>query len=207
MTDDDSAEREGSANRRHVLRSAAAVGLAGGGLAEMADPASAQSDQREIILRAAESGTVEYSFRVTGTVEPGPTADDRDAVLGGTAVRGEVFDGREDSFLFTGELLNLRLDGPGRAFVDGELVRDTTADLPNEVVVRAGEQAVAYTFRVDGQVEKGGRTESRDEVLDGKTVRGSVGAGNVDTYRYSGSITFEETDAPLTVELRLGGAE
>ncbi len=178
-------------------------------------PASAQADH-ELVVRAAEGETVTYTFRVSGSVERGETADDRDAVLGGTAVKGEVFDGREDSFRFTGELVTLRLDGAGTVHVDGELVRDTTTDdaLPNTITLEAEDERVAYEFRVSGQVAK---TEDAGtlgvDTIEGNVVSGKVGGsiqGNpdpVDSYRYSGAIEVEETDGPLTVTLDIGGAE
>lgn len=195
-----------------------AVGLTAEGLL-LTDPASAQEDH-EIVIRAAESSTVNYTFRVTGSVEFGPTADDRDAVLGGTAVKGEVSDGREDSFLFTGELTSFQLDGPGRVYVDGELVRDTTPDegsrdrgnLPSTVRIEAEDERVAYKFRVSGQVEKGPEAGTLGvDIIEDNVVQGKVGGsiqGNpdpVDDYRYSGAIEFEGTDGPLTVTLDLGG--
>ncbi|WP_276300581.1 hypothetical protein [Halorussus lipolyticus] len=213
MTDDTDA----TPNRRTVLRGAAVVGLplmADAGSARTG-PASAQADH-ELVVRAAEGETVTYTFRVSGSVERGETADDRDAVLGGTAVKGEVFDGREDSFRFTGELVTLRLDGAGTVHVDGELVRDTTTDdaLPNTITLEAEDERVAYEFRVSGQVAK---TEDAGtlgvDTIEGNVVSGKVGGsiqGNpdpVDSYRYSGAIEVEETDGPLTVTLDIGGAE
>ena len=208
---DDTDERDATPNRRTVLRGAAAVGLP-----VLAAPAGAQ-ETHELVVRAAEDGTVNYTFRVSGSVERGETADDRDAILGGTAVKGEVFDGREDSFRFTGELVNLRLDGPGTVSVDGEVVRDTTTEdgdstLSNTIRIEAEGQRLGYEFRVSGSVEKGSDAGTLGvDTIDGNVVRGKVGGsiqGNpdpADTYRYSGAIEVAETDGPLTVTLDIDG--
>lgn len=215
---DDTDDPDATPNRRTVLRGAAVVGLP-----LVADAGSARTDplqaDHELVVRAADGETVNYTFRVSGSVERGETADDRDAVLGGTAVKGEVFDGREDSFRFTGELVTLRLDGAGTVRVDGEVVRDTTQDTPdaalsNTITLEAEDERVAYEFRVSGQVAK---TEDAGtlgvDTIDGTVVSGKVGGsiqGNpdpVDTYRYSGTIEVEKTDGPLTVTLDIGGAE
>jgi hypothetical protein len=183
------------------------------------DPASAQENLtqngRELVVRAAEGETVSYTFRVSGSVERGEAADDRDAVLGGTAAKGEVTDGGEDSFRFTGELVNLRLDGPGTVSVDGELVRDTTeGGLSNAITLEAADERVAYEFRVSGRVEAGEEAGTLGvDTIEGNVVRGKVGGtiqGNddpVDDYHYSGSIEIAESDGPVTVTLDIGGAE
>jgi hypothetical protein len=183
------------------------------------DPASAQEnltqDGRELVVRAAEGETVSYTFRVSGSVERGEAADDRDAVLGGTAAKGEVSDGGEDSFRFTGELVSLRLDGPGTVYVDGELVRDTTeGDLSNVITLEAPDGRVGYEFRVSGRVEAGAEAGTLGvDTIEDNVVRGKVGGsiqGNddpVDDYRYSGSIEVEDTDGQLTVTLDIGVAE
>jgi len=181
------------------------------------DPASAQEDRelegRELVVRAAEGETVSYTFRVSGSVERGEAADDRDAVLGGTAAKGEVSDGGEDSFWFTGELVSLRLDGPGKVYVDDKLVRDTTEDgLSNLITLEAPDERVGYEFRVSGHVEAGEEAGTLGvDTIEDNVVRGKVGGtiqgyeDPVDDYRYSGSIEIEESDGPLTITLDIDG--
>lgn len=187
-----------------MLKGAAATGLAGGALT---GSASAQEYDNEITFAApARENAFRYEFGVTGGVERGHNLDGGDVVVNATTARGAVGNGRKDTFYFGGELEWLRLDGAGKVFVNGELVRDTTETLPNRIEVRAQGRDVSYEFRVSGRVEKGPSADPDDRLVDPSTVRGAVGGTGADEYRYSGSIVFDSTDGPLTVTLDLNQA-
>lgn len=196
---------DGRIDRRSVLKGATAAGLAGAGLS---GTASAQTGN-EIRFCADGDETFSYFVRVSDSLSRGGTyeSDEYDAV-GDDFAEGAVANGRCDSFLFSGEVDDLKLDGPGQVFVDGELVRDTTNDddddeeLPNRVRIEAKGEEVRYKFRVSGQVEKGPKAGSGDDI-DGNTVRGGLFPDDVDDYRYSGAIAFDTAKGPLKVTLHI----
>lgn len=201
-TEGDGESTDGRVDRRSVLKGTAAAGLAGTALA---GNASAAGGEKEIRFCAAGDETFEYYVRVSDSLERGGKyeSDEWDEV-GDDFAEGATSEKRCDSFVFEGEIEKLKLSGPGKVYVDGDLVEDTTEDdekeLPNTVTVEAEGEELAYKFRVSGAVEKGPKAGSADEV-DGNVVRGEVYSDDVDDYRYSGAIAFADADGPLTVTL------
>ncbi|MFC4447668.1 twin-arginine translocation signal domain-containing protein [Halorussus aquaticus] len=188
-------------DRRTVLKGTAAAGVAGTGLAGTAS--ASDDDQREITFCAAGEETFSYFVRVSGSLERGGTyeSDEYDAV-GDDFAEGAVSAERCDSFAFTGDVGNVKLNGPGKVFVDGDLLEDTTDDeetLPNKITIQGEDTRAEYKFRVSGRVEPDDSIESSDEVSD-SAVRGAVNSGS-DVFRYSGAIAFDEADGPVTVTL------
>ncbi|NEU55828.1 twin-arginine translocation signal domain-containing protein [Halorussus sp. MSC15.2] len=189
-------------DRRTVLKGTAAAGVAGTGLAGTASASG--DDQREITFCAAEEETFSYFVRVSGSLERGGTheSDEYDAV-GEDFAEGAVSAERCDSFVFTGDVENVKLDGPGKVFVDGDLLEDTTTEdeekLSNQITIQGKGTRVEYKFRVSGRVEPDDSIEASDEVSD-SVVRGAVNSGS-DVFRYSGAIAFDEADGPVTVTL------
>jgi hypothetical protein len=199
-------------DRRSVLKGTAAASLAGAGLSRTANA----EGETEITFCAAGSETVSYFVRVSDKLRRGGTYEsDRYDAVGHDFAEGACSEERCDSFLFTGEVDELKLDGPGKVFINGQLVRDTTMDrgkLPNVIRIEAEDGRVSYEFRVSGRVEKGPEAGTLGvDTIDGNVVRGKVGGsmdGNpdpVDDYRYSGSLAFDEADGPLKVTLHLDG--
>jgi hypothetical protein len=209
---------DGRLDRRSVLKGTAAAGLAGAGLS---GAASAESGN-EITFCAAGDETFSYFVRVSDSLWRGGSyeSDKYDAV-GDDFAEGAVAEERCDSFLYSGKVEELKLDGKGKVFVNGDLVRDTTRDedededekdedLPNRIRIEAKGERVAYKFRVSGRVEKGSEAGTLGvDTIEGNVVRGKVGGtidGNedpVDDYRYSGAIAFDSTDGPLKVTLHI----
>lgn len=189
-------------DRRSVLKGATAAGLAGTALTGNASAGGAHDN--EITFCAAGSETFEYRVEVSDGVERGGKyeSDDGDEV-GDDWVEGAVAEERCDSFKFSGEIEKLKLDGPGKVFVNGELFEDTTEDdLPNRIVIEAEGERVEYKFRVSGKVRRGEFATSSDEI-DGNVVEGAVQGKGKDDFWYSGSLAFDSTDGPLTVTLHL----
>lgn len=196
MTDQDS-KKTGGVNRRRLLKGTAAAGLAGSALTGTA------SATAKVITIQATGQFAEYRFTVSGEVlnqiDGGPGGEDRIIGDGRTAV-GRVGGRGNDKFRFTGELLSVEFPtGQADVFVNGEKV--VFPVLSNTVTVQAEGEPVEYRFRVTGQVAKGDRANPSDDIIDSNVVRGTVAGQGVDTYHYSGAITFEETDGPLTVTL------
>lgn len=190
-------------DRRSLLKGTAAAGLAGAGVAGTASAGG----WNEITFCAAAEENFSYAVHVTGRIKRGGTyeSDSWDTV-GDDFAEGAASEERCDSFLFTGEVEELELGGPGKVFVNGDLFEDTTDDrheLPNSITVQADGEIVDYKFRVSGRVEKGEFADADDDV-DGNVVRGAVGGSGKDDYRYSGSLAFDSSDGPLTVTLHLG---
>jgi hypothetical protein len=203
---------DGRIDRRSVLKGTAAAGLAGAGLSGTASADGAN----EITFCSAGSETFSYFVRVSEELWRGGTyeSDEYDAV-GHDFAEGACAEERCDSFRYTGKIEELKLDGPGTVFVNGDLVRDTTKDrekLPNAIRIEAKGERTTYKFRVSGQVEKGPETgTSGIDTIHGNVVRGEVGGSihgdpdPADDYRYSGSLAFDKADGPLKVTLHLDG--
>lgn len=207
MSDPDGAgeSTDGSIDRRTVLKGTAAAGVAGAGFAGTASA----GEFREVTFCAAGEEAFSYFVRVSGRLKRGGKfASEGTDEVGHDFADGVTSDGGCDSFLLTGKIEQLRLSGPGRVFVDGELVRDTTKPakprLPNTITVRAQGETVEYKFRVSGRVAPTETARDGDRV-DGNVVRGTVGGESEDTYRYSGAVAFDTADGPLKVTLDIDG--
>jgi len=193
-------------DRRTMLKGTTAAGLLGAG---MTGTASAD-DWKQVRFKAAGDATFEYHVSVSGGLKREANRDGYDTLVDENTAEGAASKGRYDDWLFTGEITELKLNGPGMVLVNGEVVEDTTKDevLPNKITLEAEHERVAYKFRVSGRVDKEPRAGTLGvDIIDGNVVRGKVGGsieGNpdrVDEYRYSGSIAFDEADGPLTVTL------
>ena len=189
-------------DRRTILKGAAIAGLG----ASAVGTASAQSGGQELpntlIIRGG--GVADYEFTVSGEVALGPNAGGgEDRIVGSDTAIGRVGDGGIDDFTFSGQVTSFEADGPVDVFVNGERVDDPVGlprtELPNTVTIEGATGTVNYAFRVSGSVEAG-ETADAEDTIDGDTVRGAVGSGGADSFRYSGSITFD-SDGPLTVTL------
>lgn len=199
MADDNRAsEPTDGIDRRTVLKGTAVAGLTAGGAT-----GTASAHDNEISLCSVSDDVFQYRFEVSDSVERGGRyeSDSGDRV-GERTVEGAASEGRCDSFLFSGELERLELDGPGKVFVNDELVRDTTRPLPNKITVRGQGERVTYEFRASGRIEPLEAADQGDELVASDTVRGFV-TGGVDEFRYSGSVVFDSADGPLDVCLEL----
>lgn len=212
MTDPDAegASTDGSIDRRSVLKGTAAAGVAGAGLAGTASA----DGWNEITFCSAEDATFGYFVRVSGRLKRGGEfSSDKYDEVGKDYADGAAANGGCDSYLFTGKIRKLQLEGRGKVFVNGKLVRDTTKKqakpakqprLPNTVTVQAQGKTVDYKFRVSGRVRKGELADDGDRV-DKNVVRGAVGGKGRDTYHYSGAIAFDTAKGPLKVTLDIDG--
>ncbi|MFW6265889.1 MAG: hypothetical protein ACOC2A_03835 [Halanaeroarchaeum sp.] len=201
-SDRESTTTERLLGRRTVLKGAIGAGLLG-------VPASASAgDRHEITFTSTSEEVFEYRFDVSGDVERGGTyqSDDGDAV-GESGVRGRCAGGRSDSFLFTGELVDLEVSGPGTVRVDGEVVLDRAEDARDEGRVRAvtfraaeDEPTMRYEFSASGAVERGQDTDDGDTVS-GNVVRGAVGSGRIDSFSFVGALETMTVDGRGTVSV------
>jgi len=181
------------------MLSGAAAGVAGAALT-----GSASATPNVVTFRSAGDETFRYRIRVSGEIRRGGPfeSDSGDKFIDKRTVEGAASEGRSDSFRFSGKIRELDLSGPGKVFVNGDLIRDNTRRLPNRVEIESKGRDASYKFRVSGRVAKGDDADSEDRI-DGNVVRGAVGGGGRDDYRYSGAIAFESTDDPVTVTLEL----
>jgi len=205
MTDPDG--DSGKMYRRTLLKGTAAAGLFG-----VTGVASA-SDYREVTFTSVSDAVFEYRVEVTGEVKRGGTyeSDDGDTVRDGV-IHGRSSEGRSDSFLWTGEIVDLRLSGPGKVFVDGELVEDTTKgrddrdddkderkddrDVREVTFTSVSDKLFRYRVEVSGKLMRGGTYESDagDEVGE-NFARGRAAEGRSDSFLWTGKV----------VDLRVGG--
>lgn len=201
MTDREPSERDEGMDRRTMLKGTAAAGLAGTGFA-----GTASADERKHLrFKAAGDPTFSYRVSVSGEIKREANRDGGDTKVDENTAEGAASRGRFDDWLFTGEITELELDGPGQVLVEGEVVTDTT-EPSNTITIEADEEHVEYEFRVNGHVEKGPRAEANDRIDENNVVRGAVGGGGVDDYEYTGALVFEDADGPLTVTLDIDGS-
>jgi hypothetical protein len=199
MTDPDG-ESE-STYRRTILKSTAAAGLFG-----LTGVASA-SGYREVTFTSVSDEVFEYRVEVTGKAKRGGTyQSDSGDTVGDGVIHGGCAGGRSDSFLWTGEIADLQLSGPGKVFVDGKLVEDTTEDddpKEREITLCAtGEDTFRYALRTTHGVERGGTYESDDgDVIEGDSVEGATAEGRCDSFLITGEITELDLDGPGEVLL------
>lgn len=201
MTDRDSETTEGI-DRRLMLKGTAVAGLLG------ALPGIASATANTITIQGT-GGVAEYRFTVSGEVVEtggGPGGEDRVIDHGKTAV-GKVGGHGKDTFEFTGHITSFEFPkGSADVYVNGKRV-SVHEKLPNEIHVEAKGKHVEYEFRVSGRVAAGEWADDHDDVYDHRKVRGSVDDDEVDSFRYSGDLTFEEPDGPLKVTLDIDPKE
>ena len=150
---------------------------------------------------------VDYEFSVSGDLErsldEGATIDEWNVVDGSTA-SGHVR-GWKDSYRFTGEITDFKVDVPVTVLVDGEEVdpADLASDLENMLTIASEDRRVEYEFSVSGDLERSVDMDATiDEwnVVDGSTASGHV-SGWRDSYRFSGEIEEFQLSAPATISL------
>jgi hypothetical protein len=200
MTDQDG-ESE-STYRRTILKSTAAAGLFG-----LTGVASA-SDYREVTFTSASDELFEYRVEVTGEVKPGGTyQSDSGDTVGDGVIHGGCAGGRSDSFLWTGEIADLQLSGPGKVFVDGELVEDTSGRKGDDgaddgetrevTFTSVSGKTFAYHVEVSGEMMRGGTYESDpyDEIGE-DFARGRCADGRSDSFLWTGEVTDLQLSGP-----------
>ncbi|WP_134671425.1 hypothetical protein [Halorussus marinus] len=199
MPDDTTTDASDRGIARRTMLSGAAAGVAG-----VAFAGSASATPNVVTFRSTSEEVFRYRIRVSGEIRRGGPyeSDSGDEFLDARTVEGAASEGRADSFRFSGEIRELDLTGPGKVFVNGDLIRDNTGRLPNRVEIRSTGRDADYEFRVSGRVRKGDHAD-RGDTVDGNVVRGAVAGGGRDDYRYSGAIAFDATDDPVTVTLEL----
>lgn len=195
----------GGIDRRTLLKGTAAAGVAGSALS-----GSASAHENEILFRSVSDERFEYQVTVTGGIERGDWTEPGLDKVGKNTAKGWASGGGGDDFLFSGKIKDLDLEGPGKVFVNGDLIRDTTQKekkrkkkLPNTITIEGQDRDVNYKFRVGGRVEKGDDADSGDRILDSDVVRGAVVEQGTDNFHYSGSLVFDSADGPLRVCLDL----
>ncbi|PCR89144.1 hypothetical protein [Natrinema ejinorense] len=155
--------------------------------------------QNVVLIDGSDEDATRYEFTVTGDVErssyDGASIDDEDAIEDGT-VYGTVADWK-DAFRYSGEIVELTVDGPGTVSVNGERVdpSDFGADLPHVLEVQGTGTPVAFEITVDGEIELAGEEPPEDEAT---TISGSTAQSTVtdDSLRFNFSGVL--TDVSLT---------
>ena len=197
-------------NRRTLLKSAAVTGFAASALAGGAS-ASEGDEKKEIRFQSVDDRLFSYHVRVSGSIERAPNRDGGDTLVDHQTAEGKARGGNHDDWFMTGEIEKLKLDGPGKMLVDGEVIEDTTkrdAHEARDVIVSSPgiKQYRDYSFVVDGKAEllepdEDGRP-AVDEVveMDGKyKVKGTVGYGD-DRYRIYGPIVERNLAEGIVLE-------
>lgn len=169
-----------------------------------------EREKKAVRFQSIDDRLFSYHVHVSGSIERAPNRDGGDTLVDDQTAEGKARGGNHDDWFVTGEIEKLKLDGPGRVLIDGEVVEDTTKkDEWRKVVVSSpGIEAYQdYAFVVDGTVKKLEPDEDGppaiDEITasDGKTrVDGTVGYGD-DRFKVLGPIV--ERDLPEGVVLEL----
>ena len=146
----------------------------------------------------------EYIVAVSDTIEEstanGGSFNSGDEISGSTAT-GAV-GGGTDSYVFSGSIESLGLDGDAPVYLNGERLDPGT--YPDNVLSIEGTGSrTDYEITVSGSIEEstanGGSFNSGDEIS-GSTATGAVGGGT-DSYVFSGSIESRAVDGDAPVYL------
>ncbi len=181
-------------------------------------------ETKEVTFCAAGDDTFSYRVEVTGEMMRGGTyqSDDGDEV-GDDYAEGATAEGRCDSFLWTGKVKDLKVDGRGVVKVDGEIVEDTREDdekddeddgddgeLDKEVIVSSPgtDEQMNYVIEVTGGLEKLEPNEDGGAAVDNVSesggrirVEGTVGSGD-DRFAFSGDLIEVEVPDAVQIEVR-----
>ena len=102
---------------RSLLRTVMASAALGG-----SDVLSGENEVTTLVVRGDEERPTSFEATVSEYIIPTPLPRSRDAPEpAGAAVEGAVTD-EAKRYVFTGQLMDLRVDGPGKVFVDGREV-------------------------------------------------------------------------------------
>lgn len=94
--------------------------------------ASGKSDQQdhdhenEVLFRSVTDERFEYRITVSGEIHRGDWTDPNDALVNKNTAKGWASRGGGDDFVFSGEIKDLDVNGPGKVIVNGDVIRDTT---------------------------------------------------------------------------------
>ena len=153
------------------------------------------------VLRIVGSGNyAAYEFAVSGTIDAdasrGLSGEDAIAADGKSAA-GAVRGGREE-YVFTGDLLWVRLTGEATVLRNGEpLDEGVIENQLKALTIRGSGTRVDYAFTVSGDLE-GSLGLTREDSIVGRTATGAVRNGR-DSYYFSGEITDFTLDGTATV--------
>jgi hypothetical protein len=157
-----------------------------------------------------------YEIVVSGRIVPGTDADldgasHPDSVDDNEAA-GSVAGMGGDTFHFSGELLELSVEQPSAAYVNGDLAQD----LPNTLTIEStDEDRASYEVSVDGRIGAGFDADltgaTHPDSISGGTDRfvaergtsasGSVAGGGTDSYWFSGEVTDLDVNGPAVVSI------
>lgn len=126
MTDPEQEQSEQSwMNRRSVLKSAAATGLAATALTGSAS-AGGDNEKKELRFDSIDHRLFSYHVKVSGSIERAPNRDGGDTRVDHQTAEGKARGGNHDDWYMTGEIEEMKLEGPGKVLIDGEVIEDTT---------------------------------------------------------------------------------
>ncbi len=189
--------------RQRLQETAEDIGLTGTaqgyGLVD-AEAAVKDSFQPPQIIEIRGTGErADYTFSVSGTLQPGSGLSGEDSILGQTAtgaVRGGV-----DQYQFSGDITNFLNDGSVQVFVNGV---DRTIELTNpadRITIDGLGTFTSYDFTVTGEIAPTRALTTEDSIsADAKSASGAVRGGS-DAYMISGDITTLNVDSRARVNV------
>lgn len=188
--------------RRTVLKTAAAVGVAGAGLA-----GTASADEwKTLRFQSTSDDAFEYRVRVSGKLERSPNTDGGDELIDDRTAEGACSRQRDDGWRFKGEIEELELSGPGKVYVGGELVEDTSGEAKDHDddddeqhhlrFQSTSDQLFSYRVKVSGTIEREANRDGGDTKIDEHTAEGRARGGNHDDWLFTGTIEDVELDGP-----------
>lgn len=187
--------------RRTVLKTAAAVGVAGAGFA-----GTASADEwKTLRFQSTSDDAFEYHVKVSGALERTSNTDAGDELIDGHTAEGACSRQRDDGWRFKGEIEKLEVSGPGKVYVDGELVKDTSGEKDHDDdddeqhhlrFQSTSDQLFSYRVKVSGTITREANRDGGDTKVDEHTAEGRARGGNHDDWLFTGSIEDVELDGP-----------
>ena len=167
-------------------------------------------EERAKTIRIVGQGTTaNYDITVSGDLcdDPDVEFDSSGNISGGNA-EGSVSDS-EHGYRFTGDLVDLQVDGHAELFVDGRQLDADNGELDGIVRIdgSVGDGVTRYRFSVTGSVEyseteSSGEPETWDKLEDHVTDDSVTGIvhNRIDAYRYSGDIVSLNVTGSADIE-------
>ncbi|WP_049899799.1 malectin domain-containing carbohydrate-binding protein [Halococcus agarilyticus] len=157
-------------------------------------------------LRIVGSGTwTTYEFDVGGTIDAGASSsiDSADSIANdGKSATGGVGSGT-DTYVFTGELGDLAVDGDATVYLNGERIYPEEPVQQNTLRIVGSGTWTTYEFSVSGTIDEDASSSlgGADSIAaDGKSATGGVVSGT-DKYVFTGELDDLAVDGDATVYL------
>ena len=159
---------------------------------------------RTVTIDGSNADRTDYEIAVSGEIENNTEVGsfNPDDSIDGSVASGFV-SGGVDGYRFSGDIVDIQVDGNAAIIVDGQEVDPGSLVLPNHIVFDANgsSRETVYEVEVSGDLQTAptlGSLESADSV-NGTTMSGTVTGEDQDGFRFSGNLVSLRLDGEASV--------